>query len=143
MKNLRALLVFVAMVCFISMNTFAQSETNMGKSVMWTQDMCFPCPCANGGEGEWLCGSVTFHVVINDNVEHWNIIGGKLEGDTTGEKYNFSRSSMYKPETGELVLNVRTKGKKGLVTFWQIIGEAEFDGEYHALNGDDVKFYCK
>jgi len=121
MKNLNALLVLVILICFAGMDAIAQSEKNMGKSVKWSQEMCFPCPCANDGEGEFLCGKVTFHVVVNDNVEHWNIIGAKLVGDISGEKYNFSRSSMYKPETGELVLNVRTKGKNGLVTFWNIM----------------------
>jgi len=136
-------MVSVALLFFVAMSSNAQSVMNMGKSSMETIDMCFPCPCANDGEGEWLCGTIMFHVVVNDNVEHWNIIGAKLEGNITGQKYTFSRTSVFKPETGELVLNVRTKGENGLVTFWQIIGEAVYDGEYEALNEEDVKFYCK
>lgn len=144
MKNLKLLFASLIVLCFVATNLEAQSLKSQSKSIKWEEEMCFPCPCANDGQGEWLCGTVMFHVVENDNIIHWNIIGGKLEGDITGRKYTFSRTSTYKPNTGELVLNVRTKNQKGLVTFFQINGEASFDGnEYHALNGEDVKFYCR
>lgn len=144
MKKFKVLLASLIVLCFFATNLEAQSLKSLSKSIKWEQEMCFPCPCANDGQGELLCGTIMFHVVDNGNVIHWNIIGGKLEGLDSGLKYTFSRTSTYKPETGELVLNVRTKGKNGLVTFWQIIGEASFDGEeYDALNGEDVKFYCR
>ena len=144
MKNLKILLAVVIVFCFVATKTEAQNLKSQLISLKWEQEMCFPCPCANDGEGELLCGTIMFHLVENDKVIHWNIIGGKLEGNITGRKYTFSRTSTYKPETGELVLKVRTKNQNGLVTFFQINGEASFDGnEYHALTAEDVKFYCR
>ncbi len=144
MKTLKFLMASFILFGFAVTNVDAQSLNSQSKSFKWEQEMCFPCPCANDGQGEFLCGTIMFHVVENGNVIHWNIIGGNLVGDITGRKYTFSRTSTYKPETGELVLNVRTKNQKGLVTYFQINGIASFDGnEYHALDGEDVKFFCR
>ncbi|NQU52966.1 MAG: hypothetical protein HQ522_10555 [Bacteroidetes bacterium] len=137
MKNLKFLFVSLIVVFFfVSTSVDAQKV-----STKWTEYIEFPCPCA----GEILTGDVSFHVVENANVIHWNIIGGQLKGATTGKTYNFSRTSTFKLSTGELVLNIRTKGENGLTTYFQIIGEAGLDeyGEYVPLDGANVTWFCK
>lgn len=130
----------VAMVLLFSANVFAQKEKISERFKWGTQEesFCFWCPCAGNVDedgnpmGEYLCGVVTFHVVINKNIEHWNIKGGKLIGSETGLTYNFVRTDNVKLETGELVLNVRTIGENGLTTYWQIVGTLE-----------NETFYCR
>lgn len=141
MKTFKFLMATFIVVFLVSMNTYAQS-----KSVIWQTDMCFFCPCANDAQGEMLCGTLIFHVVENNSIVRWNIIGGTLTGETTGKTYHFSRTSTFDPETGKLVLNVRTKGEGGLVTFWQIVGEGVYDeafDEYFPVMEEDQKFFCR
>lgn len=140
MKNLKFLFASVLMVFIFSSNVFAQKD-KISEKFSWgteTVPFCFWCPCAGELDeegiamGEDLCGVVTFHVVINKNIEHWNIKGGKLTGSETGRTYNFVRTENKKLESGELVLNVRTIGENGLTTFWQIRGTLE-----------NETFYCR
>lgn len=141
MKNLKFLFVsLIGLFFFASTSVDAQKVSKKS-----TEYLEFWCPCANDEIGEFLTGDVSFHVVENANVIHWNIIGGQLKGETTGKTYNFSRTSTYKKSTGELVLNIRTKGENGLTTFYQIIGEAGFDefGEYVPFLGANVTWFCK
>lgn len=140
MKNLKILLASLLMVFLFSSNAFAQKE-KISERYSWgteTVPFCFWCPCAGDldeegiAKGEDLCGVVTFHVVKNKNIEHWNVKGGKLTGSETGRIYNFVRTDNVKLKTGELSLNVRTIGENGLTTFWQIKGRLE-----------DEIFYCR
>ena len=128
----------ISAACIFSINSFAQQEKISERFTWGTDDnpFCFWCPCAGDLDddgipmGEYLCGVVTFHKVVNKNVEHWNIKGGKLIGSETGRIYNFVRTDNIKLETGEIVLSVRTIGENGLTTFWQLVF-------------DDEKFYCR
>jgi len=139
MKTLKLFAAFV-MTMFVITTVTAQNEKISERFSMGTQEesFCFWCPCAGDMDaegnpmGEFLCGVVTFHVVMNKNVEHWNIKGGKLVGSETGRIYNFVRTDNVKLATGEIVLNVRTIGENGLTTYWQIVGSL-----------DNETFYCR
>ena len=146
MKTLKFILpalLFVSLVFSVS----AQSELSMGKSSkMVMDDLCFYCPCANDGAGEMLCGKVLFHVVMNGNKIHWNVIGTKLTGSITGAKYTLSNVNNYDMESGEVHFTVRTKGPGGLTTFITVVGKAELDwNSYgaHPLEGGSMFFMCR
>ena len=127
MKTFKSIVALLIVAGFCSMNVIAQ---NNGKSIKYTQGtetepFCFWCPCANDGLGEYLCGIVEFKVVKNAKTEHWNIKGKKLIGSESGKIYRFSRTETTRFHTGEIVLNVRTTGENGLVTYWQLVGNYE------------------
>jgi len=137
MKTLKLIAAF-AFGILISTNVFAQKEKISERYSWGNQEefFCFWCPCAgdldNEGYpmGEYLCGIVTFHVVINKNVEHWNIHGGQLTGSETGRVYTFNRTENIKMADGSFVVNIRTLGENGLTTF------------YHGSLVNDT-FYCR
>jgi len=137
MKTLKLFAVFFV-VMLLSINVMAQKEKISDRYNWGTQEefFCFWCPCAGDLDlegnpmGEWLCGVVTFHVVINKNLEHWNIHAGHLTGSETGRTYTFNRTDNIKLADGSFVINIRTLGENGLTTF------------YHGtLNGET--FYCR
>lgn len=115
------------LVGLCSMNTMAQNNGKSSKFEWGTEEepFCFWCPCANDGMGEFLCGTIEVHMLANSKSEHWNMKGKKLVGSETGRIYRFSRTETYKYESGEMVLNVRTIGENGLVTYWQIVVDHE------------------
>jgi hypothetical protein len=138
MKTLKFLLAAFVILFFFSSNLFAQKE-KISETFNWgTQEeaFCFWCPCAGDLDadgnplGEYLCGVVTVHVVLNKNVEHWNIKGGKLIGSETGRSYTFVRTDNIKLNSDSFVINIRTLGENGLTTF------------YHGTLINDT-FYCR
>lgn len=132
MKTCR-LLAALALLLFLSSNVFAQKDQISERYSWGTQEefFCFWCPCAGDLDedgyplGEYLCGIVTFHVVINKNLEHWNIHGGHLVGSETGRRYTFNRNDNIKLADGSFVINIRTLGENGLTTFYHgtLLGE--------------------
>ena len=82
--------------------------------------------------GEYLCGTLVVHKVLNKKMEHWNMKGGKLIGSETGRTYTFVRTDNIKLTTGEIVINVRTIGENGLTTYWQVRG-----------NWENETFFCR
>lgn len=138
MKTLKILIAAFCLVFFFSTNLFAQNEKKSERFTWGTQEesFCFWCPCAGDHDedgypmGEYLCGVVNLHVVLNKNVEHWNIKGGKLIGSETGRTYTFVRTENIKLGDERFVINIRTLGENGLTTF------------YHGTLINDI-FYCR
>jgi len=131
MKTFKTILALFMLVSLCSINTMAQ---NNGKSSKFewgteTEPLCFWCPCANDGLGEFLCGTLKVNMVANSKTEHWNM-KGKLVGSESGRIYRFSRTETIKVESGEWVLNMRTIGENGLVTYWQIVVDDENETSY-------------
>ncbi len=127
MKTFKSLLALMIVTGFFSMNLMAQNNGKSSKFEWGTEEepFCFWCPCANDGVGEFLCGTVVFHQVVNKKIEHWNMKGNKLVGSETGQIYRFVRTETSKLGTDKIVLNVRTIGENGLVTYWKLEGDWE------------------
>jgi hypothetical protein len=131
------------MICSFFLTAHLNAQGTSGKIVM--EDFTFWCSCANDGLGEFINGTIIWQETENNNFQKVNIKGKDIVGLTTGNTYNFTRTSHYDPMTGRLVMNTRNVQKgTGLVTFWQIIGEAEIgdSGDWEPLNPGDMKFYC-
>lgn len=129
MKIFKSVLALIIMVSFCSTSMMAQ---NSKKSVKYSwgtveEPFCFWCPCANDGEGEYLCGTVVFHEVVNSKIAHMNMKGNKLIGSESGRTYTFIRTDNTKLKLGKIVINVRTIGDNGLVTYWQVVGDFEHE----------------
>ena len=127
MKTFKSILTLFIVAGFCSLNVMAQNNGKSSKET-WgteTEPFCFWCPCANDGQGELLCGTLEVKVVKNSKTEHWNMKGKKLVGSETGQIYRFTRTETTRLQTGEIVLNVRTTGDNGLVTYWQLVGSYE------------------
>lgn len=140
MKKFKFLLAGFVVVFFFSTSVNAQKE-KVSERFSWgteAEPFCFWCPCAGELDeegypmGEYLCGIVTVHKVLNKKMEHWNMKGGKLIGSETGRIYTFVRTDNIKLTTGEIVINVRTIGENGLTTYWQVRGSWE-----------NQTFYCR
>lgn len=127
MKTFKSLLALIIVAAFCSMNVLAQDNKKSTKFEWGTEEQpfCFWCPCANDGAGEFLCGTVVFHQLVNSKIEHWNMKGNKLLGSETGSIYRFVRTETFKNKTGKIVLNMRTTGENGLITYWQLVGDLE------------------
>ena len=83
-------------------------------------------PCANGGAGEWVSGTIVLHTLISETLNGNNFSvkfqfqpqGGDLVGETTGDKYrptgvthgNFKGSFQNGQYTDTFVNNFRIIG---------------------------------
>jgi len=151
MKTFKKLLAVFAVICLFGTGAFAQNGKITDKFSWGTQEepFCFYCPCANDGNGEWLCGTIVLHIALNSKVEHWNMKGNKLEGSETGKIYHFVRTENVKwndDGSAEVVMNVRTIGEGGLTTYWQIVGTAtipEWYGDWFPSEPTFETFYCR
>ena len=147
MKTFKLLIAGLVVFAFLfTTNVNAQEKWgNSGK--VEAVDFEFFCSCANDGAGEMIKGTIVFQTIENSKFEKSIVKGKSLVGQTTGNIYNFNRTETFNPETGRLVMNTRNVSKKtGLVTYWQIIGEAEwfdYGGGNYDWYMDGMKFYCK
>lgn len=149
MKILKSLLIGFALIGMLTFSANAQGVS----SRMEQYPILFWCGCA----GEYVGGTVSVQMVVNANLVHHNVKTERLVGlywdESTqnwmesGNEYTFTRVVNYRPETGELVLNmrnVRTVGEVvGLVTKNQVKGPAEMVGvDFIPLDGAKITIVC-
>ena len=119
MKTSR-IVTLILLVLSFGLGTTAAQDQEPDKKYTWGSQespFCFWCPCANNGQGEWLCGVITFHETLNKNGHHLKIQANKLEGSETGWTYRISNVQFTSFKKGTFTMTIRTTGKGGLVTY--------------------------